>query len=130
MREVQGSNLEGVSSRCRQTNVKLSLLFITEHHAIKAYWGSGGIFQCMLDIGTRRNGQLHISAANPRERAPGIHCIGGWVGPRAGLDAVVRRKISSPYRNSNPPIMQPVAQRYTTKLSRLPSNESREHTIK
>jgi len=25
----------------------------------------------------------------PRERAPGIHWIGGWVGPRAGLGAVV-----------------------------------------
>jgi hypothetical protein len=25
----------------------------------------------------------------PRERAPGTHCIGGWVGPRAVLEAVV-----------------------------------------
>jgi len=24
----------------------------------------------------------------PRERAPGNHCIGGWVGPRIGLDTV------------------------------------------
>jgi hypothetical protein len=23
------------------------------------------------------------------ERAPGTHCVGGWVGPRAGLDAVI-----------------------------------------
>jgi len=29
----------------------------------------------------------------PRERAPGTHWIGGWVGPRLCLDAVVRRKI-------------------------------------
>jgi hypothetical protein len=28
------------------------------------------------------------------ERAPGTHCIGGWMGPRAGLDDV-------PYRNTN-----------------------------
>jgi hypothetical protein len=26
----------------------------------------------------------------PKERAPGTHWIGGWVGPRAVLDAVVR----------------------------------------
>jgi hypothetical protein len=27
----------------------------------------------------------------PRERAPGTRWIGGWVGPRAVLDAVVKR---------------------------------------
>jgi hypothetical protein len=35
------------------------------------------------------------------ERASGIHCIGGWVGPRAGLGAVEERNIL-PYRQSNP----------------------------
>jgi hypothetical protein len=51
----------------------------------------------------------------PRERAPGTHWIGGCVGPRAILDAVVKRKIPSPRRESKPrtPIVQPVAQRYT-----------------
>jgi hypothetical protein len=29
----------------------------------------------------------------PRERPPGTHWIGGWVGPRAVLDALVKRKI-------------------------------------
>jgi len=38
----------------------------------------------------------------PRERAPGTHWIGGWMGPRAVLDAVVKRKIPSPRRESNP----------------------------
>jgi hypothetical protein len=38
----------------------------------------------------------------PRERAPGTHWIGGWVGLRARLDAVVKRKIPSSYRESNP----------------------------
>jgi hypothetical protein len=36
------------------------------------------------------------------ERAPGTHWIGGWVGPRANLDAVVERKIPSPCQESNP----------------------------
>jgi hypothetical protein len=51
----------------------------------------------------------------PRERASGTHWIGGWVGPRAVLEAVVKRKIPSPRRESNPrtPIVQPVALRYT-----------------
>jgi hypothetical protein len=37
------------------------------------------------------------------------------VGPGAVLDAVVKRKIPSPRRESNPrtPILQPVAQRHT-----------------
>jgi hypothetical protein len=50
-----------------------------------------------------------------RERAPGTHWIGGWVGPIAVLDAVVKKKISSSRRESKPrtPIVQPVAQRYT-----------------
>jgi hypothetical protein len=34
----------------------------------------------------------------PRERAPGTHWIGGWVGSRAVLEAVVKRKIPSPRR--------------------------------
>jgi hypothetical protein len=50
-----------------------------------------------------------------RERASGTHWIGGWVGPRAVIDAVVKREIPYPRRESNPrtPIVQPVAQRYT-----------------
>jgi hypothetical protein len=38
----------------------------------------------------------------PRERAPGTRWIGGWMGPRVGLDAVVKRKIPTPCRDSNP----------------------------
>jgi hypothetical protein len=30
----------------------------------------------------------------PGETDPGAHCIGGWVGPRAALDVVDKRKIS------------------------------------
>jgi hypothetical protein len=52
----------------------------------------------------------------PRERAAGTRWIGGCVGSRAGLNAVVKRKIPSPYRDSNPPIIQPVSQPYTTEL--------------
>jgi hypothetical protein len=35
-----------------------------------------------------------------RERAPGMHCRGGCVGPRGGVDAV--EKISCPCLESNP----------------------------
>jgi hypothetical protein len=58
---------------------------------------------------------LHPGRFTPRERAPPPHWKGGWVRPRAVLDAVVKRKISGPRQESNPrtPIVQPVAQRYT-----------------
>jgi hypothetical protein len=63
------------------------------------------------------SGQLHAPATlPPGERAPGTYWLGGWVGPRAVLDTVVKRKIPSPRRESNPrtPIVsQPIVQRYT-----------------
>jgi hypothetical protein len=51
----------------------------------------------------------------PGERTPGTHCTGGWVGPRAGLDADARGKILCPCRGSNPdrPVVQPVVRHCT-----------------
>ena len=56
----------------------------------------------------RVGGKDHSPAALPRER-PGTHCIGGWVGPKAGLDGW---KISPP-SGLEPRTVQPVASRYT-----------------
>jgi hypothetical protein len=44
----------------------------------------------------------HPDSFTLRERAPGTHWKRGCVGPRAGLDAVVKRKIPSSWRDSNP----------------------------
>jgi hypothetical protein len=47
--------------------------------------------------------QYHVPAAlYPRERAPGTHCTGGWVVPRAGLDAEVRGKNPLPLSGIQP----------------------------
>jgi hypothetical protein len=62
------------------------------------------------------SGQLHAPAAlPPRKELLATYWTGGWVGPRAGLNAVVKRKIPSPCRESNPrtPIVNPTAQSYT-----------------
>jgi hypothetical protein len=51
------------------------------------------------------SGQLHAPVRFiPAERDPGTHLIGGWVGPTAGLDAVVKRKkcLPCPCKESNP----------------------------
>jgi len=53
------------------------------------------------------SGQLHAPAAL-------LPVIGGWVGPRAGLDTVSKREIPSNRGESNldHPINQPIASRY------------------
>jgi hypothetical protein len=63
------------------------------------------------------SGQLQAPAALPPGKEPLV--IGGWVGPRAVLDSVVKRKIPSLRWEANPrtPIVHPVAQRYTDFLS-------------
>jgi len=38
----------------------------------------------------------------PRERASATDWIGGWMGPRDGLDTVMNRNIPSPCHNLNP----------------------------
>jgi len=50
---------------------------------------------------------LHHDRFTPRERAPDTHWIGGWLGPRACLDALVQRKILSPYRDLHPRLFIP-----------------------
>jgi len=48
------------------------------------------------------SGQLHPPAALlPENQPPGSHWIGGWVGPRAGLGTVAKKKILSSCRKSN-----------------------------
>jgi hypothetical protein len=44
-----------------------------------------------------------LASFTPRERALGTHLIGGWVGPKAGLDAVSKRKkFPAPVGNRTP----------------------------
>jgi hypothetical protein len=91
----------------------LPLCSLTEHHAMKVYWGvkvqRHAFLTSALDGGewlASRPGRFTL-----RERAPATHWIGGWMGSRAVLDPVVKRKVPSPRRDSNPrtPIVQPVA---------------------
>jgi hypothetical protein len=84
---------------------------------MKTYCGSGDIAPRILDLGTRRRRVVSFTPRPlyPQGKSPWYHWIGGWVGPRAFLDTVVKRKIPSPRWESNPrtPIVQPAAQCYT-----------------
>jgi hypothetical protein len=54
----------------------------------------------------------HPGSFTPRERAPGTHWIGDWIGPRAVLDMVAKRKIPSPTRNQT---LEPHIQNFDSK---------------
>jgi hypothetical protein len=77
------------ASSIPRANVKLFLC----HEGV---WGSGGIAPPFL-TSALDGGEWSASRL-------GTHCIGGWVGPRAGLDAVKKRKILySPESNPGRP---------------------------
>jgi hypothetical protein len=92
-----------------------------KHHATKTYWGMEIKLHAFLTSALAEDewSTLRSGLFTPRETASGTHWIGGWVSPRTGMDAVARKKILHPLPELEPPIIQPVAQRYTTELSRL-----------
>jgi hypothetical protein len=58
-----------------------------------------------LNLGTRWGLVVSITPRprfTARQRTPGTHWTGGWVGPRAGLDGETRRIILCLCRGSNP----------------------------
>jgi hypothetical protein len=71
---------------------------------MSTYWRSGGDAARILNLGSRWR---WLASFTPRPlclrgKSLSTNWTGGWVGPRAGLDALVRRKNSSPYREKNP----------------------------
>jgi hypothetical protein len=75
-------------------NKKLSLCLTISALRHEGVWGSGCIDSHILDLGTSWRSASRLGSSTPGERAPGTHWI-GWVGPRAGLDDVERRRLSS-----------------------------------
>jgi len=76
---------------------------LTKHHAKKAY---GGVeVQLHALISALDGGEWTASCPDrviSGERAHDTHWIGRWVGPRAGLDAVAKRKNPKTCRELNP----------------------------
>jgi hypothetical protein len=72
------------------------ILRLTKQHAMKTYWGSGGIApRILISVLVEGDWSALLPAASLLwERALGTHWIGGWVGPRVDLDAVAKRKKS------------------------------------
>jgi hypothetical protein len=84
----------------------------------------------ILDLGTSA-GEWSASRPGrciPEERALGKHSTGGWVGPRVGLNAVEKRKISCPCWDLNPgrPALFYLASSLESQLLRLTECEFEE----
>jgi hypothetical protein len=93
---------------------------LTKHHAMKAYWESGGIAPRILDLGTRWRWVVSFTP-------PSLHPQGNspWYPLERRLSGPQSRSGRSDEKNSQllpglePPTIQPIAQLYTTELSRL-----------
>jgi hypothetical protein len=71
---------------------------------MKMYGGSGYSFTILiiaLDEG--KWSALHPGQFTSGERALDTHCVGGWVGPRASLDALEKKNLV-PARNQTPTV--------------------------
>jgi hypothetical protein len=102
--------------------VKVKLFLCLTNWALRheGVWGSGYIDPHFLDHGTcwRWVANITPQPLNPWEKSSGTRWIGGWLGPRAVLDDLEKRKfLTLQDSNSDPSVVQPVA--VSTTLSRL-----------
>jgi hypothetical protein len=90
-------------------------------HAMKGAWGVRRRSNYSFLTSALEGGEWSASrpgrALFPGEWAPGTHCTGGWVGPRAGLEGRVGEKSSASLEDRTP-VAQSVARQCTvTNLS-------------
>jgi hypothetical protein len=81
---------------CCITYLMLSSLCLMKHEVVS---GSGSIAP-QLFILALDGDELSASRTfcfTPGDTTPSTHCIGGWVGPRSGLDATEKRKFFEEY---------------------------------
>jgi hypothetical protein len=84
-----------------KVKVKLSLCFnwAPRYEGVLGEWRCSFTHSLTSALG---GGELSVSRPGrftPKERVPSTQWIGGWVGPRAVLDAVVREKFPAPAGN-------------------------------
>jgi len=80
-------------------HTKLSLC-LTNHHAMKMYWGSGGVAPRILNLGTRWRQKVSFTLQPlcPRGKSHRYHFVRRLCGPIAVPDAVTKRKNPNPCR--------------------------------
>jgi hypothetical protein len=80
------------------------ILCLTKHYPWRRK-GGGGVAPCILNLGPRWRWVVSFTAGKGPP-PPGTHRIGGWVGPRAGLNVVTRRKEFLPLPGIEPRTVQ------------------------
>jgi hypothetical protein len=90
------------------------VLFLTEHHAMKAYWVNGGIILPILDLGTRWRWVVSFTPRPPylQGKSPWYPLDRRLGGPQSRSGCGGEEKNSQPLPRLEPPIMQPISQRY------------------
>jgi hypothetical protein len=88
---------------------------------MNAYWGSGGVASRILDFGTRWRWVVSFTPRPlyPQGRSPWYSLARRLGGPQSLSGRGGEEKNSQPLPGLEPPIIQPVDQRYTPELSRL-----------
>jgi hypothetical protein len=101
-----------------KVKVKLSLC-LTKHHAMKTYWGNGGIAPRILDLGTRWRWVVSFAPRPlyPQGMSPWYPLGKRLGGPQScsGRGGEEKNSQPPPPQDLNPrtPIVQPIVQRYT-----------------
>jgi hypothetical protein len=86
---------------------------------MKAYWDRVGIAPCILDVGTRWWGVVSFTPQPlyPQGKSSWYPLDRRLGGPQSRSGDGGEEKNSHPVPGLEPPIIQPVAQRYATELS-------------
>jgi hypothetical protein len=90
----------------------ITIIKVVPIYAMHGAWGERRYSLTSTLEGGEWSASRHGRALPPGERAPGTHCTGGWVDPRAGLDAEGRGKILCLCRGQSL-VVQSVVRHYT-----------------
>jgi hypothetical protein len=88
---------------------------------MKAYWGSAGKAPCILDLSNRWRRMVSFTPRSlyPQVNRPWYPLDRRLGGPQSRSGCGGENKNSKPLQELEPPINQPIAQRYTIEVSRL-----------
>jgi hypothetical protein len=98
-----------------------SQTILTEHHAVKGYWRSEGITPCILNLGARWRWLISFTTRPfyPQRKSPWYQLTWRMGGAQSQSGRGGEEKNPHLLPGLEPPIIQPVAQRYTSEVFRL-----------